>query len=197
MWQGLMELDGNILLYVQDNLRTDILDSIAVPFTSLGNAGLVWILIVAMLVMYRNTRKDGLYCVVSLIMCFIVVNLFLKNVIARIRPYDAMEQIRCLVEPQMDYSFPSGHTAIAFAASVPVFILSSKRLGVVMLIFSVLMGLSRIYVCVHYPTDVIGGAVIGILCGLVTGLVIYPRFERHNKKNSKKMKKRVDRINRR
>jgi len=64
MWQGLMELDGNILLYVKDNLRTDILDSIAVPFTSLGNAGLVWILIVAMLVMYRNTRKDGLYCVV-------------------------------------------------------------------------------------------------------------------------------------
>lgn len=58
-----------------------------------------------------------------------------------------------------------------------------------MLIFSVLMGLSRIYVCVHYPTDVIGGAVIGILCGLVTGLVIYPRFERHNKKIPRKWKK--------
>lgn len=189
MWQELMELDGNILLYVQDNLRTDILDSIAVPFTSLGNAGLVWILIVAMLVIYRNTRKEGLYCVISLIMCFITVNLFLKNAVARIRPYDAMEQIRCLVGPERDYSFPSGHTAIAFAASVPVYILSDKRLGVVMLIFSVLMGLSRIYVCVHYPTDVIGGAVIGILCGLVTCLVVYPRFENRSKKLQENKKK--------
>ena len=156
MWQGLMELDRNILFYVQDNLRNDTLNDIVVWFTSLGNAGLI--------------------------LCFIVVNLFLKNAVARVRPYDAMEQIRCLVEPQADYSFPSGHTAVAFAASVPVFIISSKKLGIIMIIFSVLMAFSRIYVCVHYPTDVIGGAVIGILCGVVTGMVIYPKLYSINNK---------------
>lgn len=176
MWQSLMELDTNILFFVQDNLRNNVLNDIVVWFTSLGNAGLMWILVIAALIAYKGTRKEGLGCAVSLILCFIVVNVFLKNVVARVRPYDAIEQIRCLVEPQADYSFPSGHTAIAFAASVPVFIISDKRLGVIMIIFSVLIALSRIYVCVHYPTDVIGGAVIGILCGVVTGMVIYPKL---------------------
>ena len=176
MWQGLMELDSNILFYVQDNLRSEALNNIVVWFTSLGNAGLIWVLLIAALIAYKGTRKEGLGCAISLLLCFIVVNLFLKNAVARVRPYDAMEQIRCLVPPQVDYSFPSGHTAIAFAASVPVFIISSKKLGIIMIILSLLMALSRIYVCVHYPTDVIGGAVIGILCGVVTGMVIYPKL---------------------
>lgn len=176
MWQGLMELDRNILFFVQDNLRNNVLNDIVVWFTSLGNAGIIWILLIAALIAYKGTRREGLGCAISLVLCFIVVNVFLKNVVARVRPYDAIEQIRCLVEPQPDYSFPSGHTAIAFAASVPVFIISSRKLGIIMIIFSVLMALSRIYVCVHYPTDVIGGAVIGILCGVVTGMVIYPKL---------------------
>ena len=162
MWQSLMELDSNILFYVQDNLRNDALNDIVVWFTSLGNAGLIWVLLIAALITYKGTRKEGLGCAISLVLCFIVVNLFLKNAVARVRPYDAMEQIRCLVGPQADYSFPSGHTAIAFAASVPVFIISSKKLGIIMIIFSVLMALSRIYVCVHYPTDVLAGLLIGL-----------------------------------
>lgn len=178
MWQDLIELDGNILLYVQEHLRSTILNDIVVWFTSLGNAGIIWILLVMALIIYKGTRKEGIYCSISLILCFIVVNIFLKNVVARVRPYDAIEQVRCLIEPQADYSFPSGHTAIAFAASVPVFILSDKRLGIIMLVLSVLMGLSRIYVCVHYPSDVIGGAVTGILCGIVTGMVIYPNLNK-------------------
>lgn len=176
MWQSLMEFDRNILFYIQDNLRNEALNKVVVWFTSLGNAGLIWVLLIAALIAYKGTRREGLGCAISLVLCFITVNLFLKNAVARVRPYDAMEQIRCLVGPQADYSFPSGHTAIAFAASVPVFIISSKKLGVVMIIFSVLMAFSRIYVCVHYPTDVIGGAVVGILCGVVTGMVIYPKL---------------------
>lgn len=176
MWQSLMELDSNILFYVQDNLRSEVLNNVVVWFTSLGNAGLIWVLLIAAFILYKGTRKEGFGCAISLLLCFIVVNLFLKNAVARVRPYDALEQIRCLVAPQADYSFPSGHTAIAFAASVPVFIISNKKLGIVMIIFSILMAFSRIYVCVHYPTDVIGGAVIGILCGVVTGMVIYPKL---------------------
>lgn len=179
MWQDLIELDGNILIYVQEHLRNNILNDIAVWFTSLGNAGLIWILLIMALIIYKGTRKEGIYCSISLILCFILVNVFLKNAVARVRPYDAIEQVRCLIEPQADYSFPSGHTAIAFAASVPVFILSNKKLGIIMLVLSVLMGLSRIYVCVHYPSDVIGGAFAGIFCGIITGMVIYPKLNKN------------------
>ncbi len=195
MLQSLMEIDSNILLFVQDNLRSEILNYFMVHFTSLGNAGLIWILIVLVYILNRYTRKKGIYCAISLLLCFIVVNIFLKNVVARIRPYDAMEQIRCLVEAQPDYSFPSGHTAIAFAASVPVFILLDRGIGLIMTVFSILMGLSRIYVCVHYPTDVICGAIIGILCGIVTCMVIYPRFSKKTqaKINFIESKKSVDR----
>lgn len=167
MWQSLMELDSNILLFVQDNLRNEILNDIVVWFTSLGNAGLIWILIILAFILNKKTQKKGVYCAFSLILCFILVNLFLKNAVARTRPYDAIEQIRCLIGPQSDYSFPSGHTAIAFAASVPVFIILNKVIGSVMIVFSILMGLSRIYICVHYPTDVICGAIAGLLCGIV------------------------------
>ena len=110
MWQSLMELDSNILFYVQDNLRNDALNDIVVWFTSLGNAGLIWVLLIAALITYKGTRKEGLGCAISLVLCFIVVNLFLKNAVARVRPYDAMEQIRCLVGPQADYSFPVSYT---------------------------------------------------------------------------------------
>ncbi len=89
MWQSLMELDTNILFFVQDNLRNNVLNDIVVWFTSLGNAGLMWILVIAALIAYKGTRKEGLGCAVSLILCFIVVNVFLKNVVARVRPYDA------------------------------------------------------------------------------------------------------------
>ncbi len=90
MWQSLMELDSNILFYVQDNLRNDALNDIVVWFTSLGNAGLIWVLLIAALIAYKGTRKEGLGCAISLVLCFIVVNLFLKNAVARVRPYDAM-----------------------------------------------------------------------------------------------------------
>lgn len=167
MWQSLTELDSNILFFVQDNLRSELLNDLVVWFTSLGNGGLIWIFIVLAFIISEYTRKEGIYCALSLIMCFVLVNLFLKNAVARIRPYDAFEEIRCLIGPLSDYSFPSGHTASAFAASVPVFNLINKVTGSGMLVLATLMGLSRIYICVHYPSDVICGAIVGTLCGLI------------------------------
>jgi len=187
MLQGLMELDTNILFYVQEHLRIEALNNFVIMFTTLGNAGLIWILIIAAMVLNKPTRHEGKYCIISLILCFILVNIFLKNAVARVRPYDMNEHIHCIIDPQSDYSFPSGHTAIAFAASVPVYFLVDKIIGIVMVVFSVLMGLSRIYVCVHYPSDVIGGALAGILCGMVTSFFIYPHFSgRKGKKDQYK-----------
>lgn len=162
-------LDVNILYYVQDNLRDETLNGIVRVFTSLGNYGLIWIIFTLVLLICSDTRKTGIMCAAALILDLIICNGILKNIVARTRPYDAYENIRCLVSPQPDYSFPSGHTASSFAAVVPA--LRNKNIrpvGVAALVVAILMALSRIYVCVHYPSDVIAGVAVGILCGLIS-----------------------------
>lgn len=169
MISWITQLDVNILYYVQDNLRSEILNGLVRVFTSLGNYGLIWILFTFVLLIYSDTRKVGIMCAVALILDLIVCNGILKNVIARTRPYDAFENIRCIVPPQLDYSFPSGHTASSFAAVVPAIAnKNTRKIGVVALIIAILMAVSRIYVCVHYPSDVVGGFIVGLLCGVVS-----------------------------
>lgn len=169
MISWITNIDVNILYYVQDNLRGEILNTIVSIFTSLGNYGLIWILFTLALLIYPKTRKIGITCALALILELIICNGILKNIFARTRPYDAFENIRCLVPPQRDYSFPSGHTASSFAAVVPALAdKKTRHIGVFALIVAVLMALSRIYVCVHYPSDVIGGVVVGLLCGILS-----------------------------
>lgn len=173
MISWITDLDVNILYYVQDHMRGEVLNAVVSVFTSLGNYGLIWILFTLALIIYPNTRKVGVTCAIALILDLIICNGILKNIFARTRPYEAYENIRCIVRPQMDYSFPSGHTASSFAAVVPALAdKNTRRLGVVALIVAVLMALSRIYVCVHYPSDVVGGLVVGVLCGMLSCRIV-------------------------
>ena len=105
MISWITQIDLHILYYVQDNLRNEVLNGVVKAFTSLGNYGLIWILFTLALLIYSDTRKVGIMCAVALIIDLIVCNGILKNVIARTRPYDAFENIRCIVPPQPDYSF--------------------------------------------------------------------------------------------
>lgn len=179
MVSWITNLDVNILYYVQDHLRGETLNRIVSVFTSLGNYGLIWILFTIALLIYSDTRKVGAACAVALILDLIICNGILKNIFARIRPYEAYENIRCIVSPQKDYSFPSGHTASSFAAVIPALADKDTRIiGIAALVVAVLMALSRIYVCVHYPSDVVGGIVVGVLCGVLSCWLI----ERKNKK---------------
>lgn len=166
MISWITQLDLNILYYVQDNMRSEVLNGVVRVFTSLGNYGLIWILFTLALFIYSDTRKVGIMCAVALILDLIICNGILKNVIARTRPYDAFENIRCIMPPQSDYSFPSGHTASSFAAVVPVIInKNTRKLGIAALVVAIFMAVSRIYVCVHYPSDVVGGIIVGLFCG--------------------------------
>lgn len=169
MISWITQIDLHILYYVQDNLRNEVLNGVVKAFTSLGNYGLIWILFTLALLIYSDTRKVGIMCAVALILDLIVCNGILKNVIARTRPYDAFENIRCIVPPQPDYSFPSGHTASSFAAVVPAIVnKNTRKIGIAALIVAILMAVSRIYVCVHYPSDVVGGLIVGLLCGIAS-----------------------------
>jgi len=116
MFSWITDLDINILYYIQGHFRNELLNSIVKVFTSLGNYGLIWILLTIFLLVCKKTRKTGIVCAIALIIDLVICNGILKNIFARTRPYDAYKDIRCLIEPQPDYSFPSGHTASSFAA---------------------------------------------------------------------------------
>ena len=136
-----------------------------------GKHGLFLILLSLTLAFFKKTRRVGTAMCIGIALGAIFVNLYLKVAIARPRPYTFpfYEQLWNLVGQNMesDFCFPSGHTNAAFATMVPLFFLGNKKTSWLALVFAVLMGISRIYLVVHYPTDVIGGMITGTLAGLI------------------------------
>ena len=165
-------MEANILLWIQENLRADWLNPFMIGITYLGNAGLFWIALSVLLLCLPKQRKLGLTCGASLIFDLLSVNLFIKKVAARTRPYEVIEGLERIIGQQSDYSFPSGHTAASFAVATVLLMRAPKKLSVPMFVLACLISLSRLYVGVHYPTDVLGGAVIGALCGILAVYVV-------------------------
>ncbi len=161
-------MEADILLWIQNNIRNDVLTPIFKFITTLGNAGVIWIVLSVGLLIPKKTRRVGALALVSLLFSALIDNVILKNVVARTRPYDVIKGLTSLVGAQKDYSFPSGHTGSAFAAAVVMFLGLPKKCGIPILVFACLMGLSRLYVGVHYPSDVLGGALIGTGIALFT-----------------------------
>ena len=164
----MVAMEADILLWIQNNIRNDVLTPIFKFITTLGNAGVIWIVLSVGLLIPKKTRRVGALALVSLVFSALIDNVILKNVVARTRPYDVIEGLTSLVGAQKDYSFPSGHTGSAFAAAVVMFLGLPKKCGIPILVFACLMGLSRLYVGVHYPSDVLGGALIGTGIALFT-----------------------------
>ena len=161
-------MDSNILLFIQEYIRNPITDPIFKFITSLGNGGFIWILCTILLLLFKKTRKIGFMCAVVLLASLVLNNLILKNLIARARPYDMIQGLKILVEAPTDFSFPSGHTASSFAAATVLFLTVPKKYGIPALVLAALMGFSRLYIGVHYPTDVLAGLISGVLIAIVT-----------------------------
>lgn len=180
---ALLEWDAGVLLWIQENMRTELMTVIMKSITRLGDAGCLWIVLSVLFLVLNKTRRVGVASSLAMIFTFITVNLGIKNIVARIRPYEVVDGLNRLVEAQSDYSFPSGHTAHAFAVGVVILIMMPKKVGVPIFIISVLMAYSRLYIGVHYPTDVIGGAIIGTLMGLLSVYLVNNISDRWNKRN--------------
>lgn len=159
----------------------DVADWFFSPFMQLislmGKGGIFLILLSFCLLVSKRTRRFGTAMLLGLTFGVLMTNLFIKVVIARPRPY-ADESgfyfpLWQLMGSHMesDKSFPSGHTTAAFAASVPVFLLGKKRVSWTALLFGLLMGLSRVYLVVHYPSDILGGLIVGTIAGVLGTLV--------------------------
>ena len=163
--------ESNIVLFVQENLRMDFMDPIWKFITSLGDEGIVPIALCILFLFFKKTRKTGLMMGVALMCGLIVGNLTLKPLIARIRPYDLNPDVPLLISKLHDFSFPSGHTLSSFEGAT-VLMIRDKRFGIPAMILAVIIALSRLYLYVHYPTDVLAGAILGITFGIVAVAVV-------------------------
>ena len=159
-----MGIELNILDWFQ-TLHTPFLDKLMVFITSLGNAGIIWIVMTIVFLLIPKMRKTGAVMAAALIIDLLLCNVILKNLVARTRPYDVNTGVQLLVSRLHDYSFPSGHTAAAFASVTALYLAGEKKLWKPVLVLACLIGISRLYLYVHYPTDVLGGALAGAISG--------------------------------
>ncbi len=160
--------ESGVLLWIQNTLRNPITDPIVSLYTQLGNAGALFIALTLLLLLYPKTRRVGLAAALGLICSLVFTNLILKHLVGRVRPWVDFPALVPLVYEGDPNSFPSGHTSAAFS-----FATAALRAGlpkgwmkVTVIVLAVTMALSRLYVGVHYPTDVLTGFLVGDLAGL-------------------------------
>ena len=155
-----------ILDFIQSSMRTGFMDYIMPIISHMGDAGLIWIVLSIGLIIHKKTRKIGLVIIIALVLNGIICNIILKPMIGRIRPFDVNTSIKFLINKPSDFSFPSGHTSSSFVVASVLFFRKSK-LFVPSLILGILIGFSRLYLYVHYPSDVLAGLILGIVCGYI------------------------------
>ena len=148
------------LLHLIQNIHMPFLDEFMVFVSALGNHGMVWIAIAVVFLFGKKTRRCGLLMLISMLICLALGNGFLKNAIGRARPCWVDDTVQMLIAVPQDYSFPSGHTMHGFTAAVMIW-LHNKKVGAAALVLAGVIAFSRLYLFVHYPTDVLAGFCIG------------------------------------
>ena len=185
MFGGFFALDGNILLWIQEYVRADWMNGFWRLITSLGDDGLFWIALGLVMLVFKKYRIAGGAGLLSMALNYLVTNMTLKNLVARPRPYTVLENLTILVEKPGEFSFPSGHSSCSFAFAFAIYLLLPKKYGVPALVLATLIALSRLYVGVHYPTDILGGFAVGILCALAVVRWIPAFCQKLKKKENK------------
>lgn len=154
------------ILYAINTIHNNILDNIMKVITILGDAGIIWLVIALILILKTKTRRCGILIIIALVLGLLIGNFLLKNIIARPRPFTVDKTINLLIQMPNDYSFPSCHTMASFEAAVIIF-LHNKKWGIPVMILAILIGFSRMYLFVHYPSDVAFGAILGSLIAII------------------------------
>ena len=178
----LNESELPVLWWIREHLTHPFLDTVMPYISSLARTGEFWILLALILLCFKKTRKAGVAMGIAMACGYLIGNMGMKNLFARVRPYDVAE-VELLVAKLHDYSFPSGHTLASFEVAT-VLMLQNKKLGIPALVLAVIIAFSRLYLYVHYPTDVLVGVLLGVLFGYLGVLIInkcYSLFEKKTK----------------
>jgi undecaprenyl-diphosphatase len=192
--------DYSVLNWLQEH-ATPFFDTFFGLVTHLGDKGLFWILMACVFLCFKKTRRMGLVMGFAIFLGGLFGNVILKPLVHRIRPYnyEIWEPLRTaaelLIEAPTDFSFPSGHTLVSFEASVSIFAFN-KKWGVPAIVLAFLIAFSRIYLYVHYVTDVLAGIVMGTAFAIVSYFVIdalgksaWPKFLEWRKKRKEASEK--------
>ena len=166
-----MQFDWLILNGIQNNLRGQFLDEIMPIITHLGDGGIIWIVLGVGMLLFAKTRHMGLLILLSLGIEALCCNVILKPLVDRARPFSVFPIEQMLIAPPSDPSFPSGRTGAAFAVVAALYF-NGNKYWLPIGILAILISFSRMYLYVHYPTDILGGIVIGILSGYIGFWVI-------------------------
>ena len=181
--------DLPILDWIAENLYCPLLDFLMPIITLFGDAGIFWIAVAVVLILIPKYRKIGLSMGAALLIGLLLCNLTLKPLVARMRPYDYKleyfgQTVRLLVERQSDFSFPSGHTIASFEAAV-VLLYYNRKMGIPAMVLACLIAFSRLYLYVHYPTDVLVSMVLGTAIAFLACFLVKKGYDIYETKKLK------------
>lgn len=182
--EAIQSFDLNFLNTIQDSLKCDFLDGFAVFLSYLTTQGIIWIVAGVVLLFFKKTRAAGITVLIALAIGFLTGDVLLKHLINRPRPFTVNTDIVLLIKQPSGASFPSTHSVLA-AAVTTVLLVKKRALGFIALVLTVCIAFSRLYLYVHYPTDVMCGLLLGVLCGIVAlaiarGLKLDNRLSRNH-----------------
>ena len=170
-------LELAILNWIQVHLRCGFLDAVLPAISRTADHGELWIFLAFILLLVRGQRKYGAAVACGLVLDLVSCNMLLKPLVGRIRPFAVNTAVELLTKAPLDASFPSGHTAASFAA---VFALKTagSPLWKPALAVAVVMAFSRLYLYVHWPSDVLAGALLWAAVGWVGAKIVEKALEK-------------------
>lgn len=175
----LQKIDEFILFFLQNNIKNPMLDGIMVYLSSLGNNGFLWVMTALLLLLFKRSRKCGICLLCSIYLATILGDGILKPLIGRVRPCNAFPQVKLLIPAPHAPSFPSGHTMVGFASAKVIFYYY-RQSGYAAYALAALIAFSRMYLFVHYPSDILGG----ILFGTLTSALVLSVAKNYNRNNT-------------
>lgn len=161
-----MDLEFHILNYIQEHFRSGPMDVLMSTVSILGKLSLMWVILAIICLIIKKTRRFGFTLALDLVFNLVASSLIIKPIVGRIRPCVLNRTVQVINSIPFDPSFPSGHTLFAFGAATIIFIYN-KGLGLLAYLFAIVMGFSRMYLYMHFPTDVLIGGILGIIFAVI------------------------------
>ena len=165
-----MGWEADVLFWIRDNLSCGFMDTLMPAVSLFCTADIVWFLLALFLIHRKETRRVGIILLVALIISIVICNLFLKPVVGRIRPYEVYD-VSLLVPASTEFSFPSGHTTGVTVVTTVVCMYFRKWMYP-MIAFAIAVMFSRMYLFMHYPTDILGGVAVGVISVMMSYMIV-------------------------